>query len=105
MNALSVGVPGLEKAGGTQVAKGQDLVLPRDFIKYGFAKIARDVATESLSTRTPADERRALDRDRSLELRATQHTPEICVREIRAFEQQRHIQGFGQRIGETVSKI
>jgi type IV secretory pathway VirD2 relaxase len=42
---------------------GQDLVLPRDFIKYGFASIARDVATESLGPRSPADERLALARD------------------------------------------
>lgn len=44
-------------------ANGQDLVLPRDFIKHGFANIARDVATESLGLRTLADERLALDRD------------------------------------------
>jgi type IV secretory pathway VirD2 relaxase len=44
-------------------AKGQDLVIPRDFIKYGFASIARDVATEALGPRSPADERKALDRD------------------------------------------
>lgn len=44
-------------------ANGQDLVLPRDFIKYGFASIARDVATESLGARTLADERFALDRE------------------------------------------
>lgn len=44
-------------------ANGQDLVIPRDFIKYGFASIARDVATETLGRRSPADKRRALDRD------------------------------------------
>jgi type IV secretory pathway VirD2 relaxase len=44
-------------------AKGQDLIIPKDFIKYGFAGIARDVATEWLGRRSPADERRALDRE------------------------------------------
>lgn len=44
-------------------ANGQDLVIPKDFIKYGFSGIARDVATESLGHRSPADERRALDRE------------------------------------------
>lgn len=44
-------------------ANGQDLVIPKDFIKYGFSGIARDVATESLGRRSPADERRALDRE------------------------------------------
>lgn len=42
---------------------GQDLVIPKDFIKYGFSGIARDVATEWLGPRSPADERRALDRE------------------------------------------
>jgi len=44
-------------------ANGQDLVIPKDFIKYGFSGIARDVATEWLGSRSPADERRALDRE------------------------------------------
>ncbi len=44
-------------------ANGQDLVIPKDFIKYGFSGIARDVATEWLGPRSPADERRALDRE------------------------------------------
>jgi len=44
-------------------ANGQDLVIPKDFIKYGFSGIARDVATETLGRRSPADERRALDRE------------------------------------------
>lgn len=44
-------------------ANGQDLVMPREFIKHGFRSIARDVATEWLGRRTPDDERRALDRD------------------------------------------
>lgn len=44
-------------------ANGQDLVIPRDFIKYGFGGIARDVATEWLGQRSRADQRRALDRE------------------------------------------
>jgi type IV secretory pathway VirD2 relaxase len=44
-------------------ANGQDLVLPRDFIKHGFRSIARDVATEWLGTRTPEQERLALERE------------------------------------------
>ncbi len=44
-------------------ANGQDLILPRDFIKHGFRSLARDVATEWLGRRTPAQERRALDRE------------------------------------------
>lgn len=43
-------------------ANGQDLVLPRDFIKHGFRSIARDVATEHLGRRTPEQERAALQR-------------------------------------------
>ena len=44
-------------------ANGQDLVMPKDFIKHGFRSIARDVATEWLGARTPEDERLALDRE------------------------------------------
>jgi len=44
-------------------ANGQDLVIPKDFIKNGMSGIARDVATEWLGRRSPADERRALDRE------------------------------------------
>lgn len=50
-------------------ANGQDLVIPRDFIRYGFHTVARDVATEWLGARSPADERRALDRE------VTRHAP------------------------------
>lgn len=42
---------------------GQDLIIPRDFIKYGFASTARDVATEWLGPRTREDARLALERD------------------------------------------
>lgn len=42
-------------------ANGQDLVLPRDFVKFGMRDIARDVATEWLGRRSPADERLALE--------------------------------------------
>jgi type IV secretory pathway VirD2 relaxase len=44
-------------------ANGQDLVLPRDFIKHGFRGIAQDVATEWLGKRTPEQERLALNRE------------------------------------------
>ena len=42
---------------------GRDLILPRDFVKHGFRGIARDVATERLGARTPAQARAALDRE------------------------------------------
>jgi hypothetical protein len=42
---------------------GQDLVMPRDFIKHGMRSIARDVATEWLGKRTPEQEREALARE------------------------------------------
>jgi type IV secretory pathway VirD2 relaxase len=44
-------------------SNGQDLVLPRDFIKHGFRGIAQDAATEWLGKRTPEQERLALDRE------------------------------------------
>lgn len=44
-------------------ANGQDLFIRKDFIKYGFSGIARDVATEAPGQRSSADERRALDRE------------------------------------------
>lgn len=44
-------------------ANGQDLVLPRDFIKHGFRGIAQDVATEWLGDRTPEQERLAYQRE------------------------------------------
>lgn len=44
-------------------ANGQDLILPRDFIKHGFRSLARDVATEWLGQRTPEQERLALARE------------------------------------------
>jgi len=44
-------------------ANGQDLVIPKDFIKHGFRTIARDVATERLGQRSREDERLALDRE------------------------------------------
>ncbi len=43
-------------------SNGQDLVLPRDFIKHGFRGIAQDVATEWLGDRTPEQERLAYER-------------------------------------------
>jgi hypothetical protein len=59
-------------------ANGQDLVLPRDFIKHGFRSIARDVATEWLGGRTREDERLALERD------ARRHGPTRLDRLIEA---------------------
>lgn len=44
-------------------ANGQDLVLPRDFIKHGLRGLARDVATEWLGLRTREHERQALERE------------------------------------------
>ena len=41
-------------------ANGQDLIIPKDFIKHGFRNIARDIATEWLGRRTPEQEREAL---------------------------------------------
>ncbi|UPT64855.1 MAG: hypothetical protein M0D54_10390 [Hyphomonadaceae bacterium JAD_PAG50586_4] len=59
-------------------ANGQDLVLPRDFIKHGFRGIARDVATEWLGNRTPEHEQQALERD------ARRHGPTRLDRLIEA---------------------
>lgn len=50
-------------------ANGQDLVLPRDFIRHRMREIARDVATDWLGRRTPEQEREALDRE------VTRHAP------------------------------
>ena len=44
-------------------ANGQDLVIPKDFIRHGFRNIARDVATEWLGARTRDQDREALDRE------------------------------------------
>jgi type IV secretory pathway VirD2 relaxase len=44
-------------------ANGQDLVIPKEFIKHGFRSVARDVATEWLGQRSPDDDRRELDRE------------------------------------------
>ncbi|HRJ02338.1 MAG TPA: hypothetical protein PKV67_16445 [Hyphomonas sp.] len=50
-------------------ANGQDLILPRDFIRHRLREIARDVATSWLGQRTPAQEREALERE------TTRHAP------------------------------
>ncbi|MEQ1818941.1 MAG: hypothetical protein ABL871_10045 [Terricaulis sp.] len=42
---------------------GRDLIIPREFVQHGFRSAARDVATERLGKRTPADERLALHRE------------------------------------------
>jgi hypothetical protein len=44
-------------------ANGQDLVMPRDFIRHGFRGIAREVATEWLGARSREDARLTLDRE------------------------------------------
>jgi len=62
-------------------ANGQDLVLPRDFIKHGFRGIAQDVATEWLGVRTPDHERLAYERE------VRRHAPTKLDRIIAACEQ------------------
>lgn len=59
-------------------ANGQDLFLPKDFVKHGLRSIARDVATEWLGLRSPADERLALERE------ARRHGPTRLDRMIEA---------------------
>ncbi|MFN4024426.1 MAG: relaxase/mobilization nuclease domain-containing protein [Hyphomonas sp.] len=59
-------------------ANGQDLVLPRDFIRHRLREIARDVATDWLGHRTPGQEREALDRE------ITRHAPTRLDRLIAA---------------------
>ncbi len=44
-------------------ANGQDLILPRDFIRHRLREIARDVATSWLGHRTPDQEREAFQRE------------------------------------------
>jgi type IV secretory pathway VirD2 relaxase len=44
-------------------ALGRDLILPKDFVRYGLRGIARDVATDRLGDRTPHQARDALDRE------------------------------------------
>jgi type IV secretory pathway VirD2 relaxase len=43
--------------------EGRPLTLPDQFIKHRLREIARDVASERLGPRTPADERRSLERE------------------------------------------
>ncbi len=66
---------------------GQDLVLPRDFVRHGLRDIARDVATEWLGARGRDDERRALAAEitrhaptRLDRVLAGQLPPDGCVR-------------------------
>ena len=59
-------------------ANGQDLVLPKDFVKHGFRDIARDAATDWLGPRSRVDERLALDRE------ITKHAPTRLDRMIAA---------------------
>lgn len=44
-------------------ANGQDLILPRDFIRHRMREIARDEATDWLGRRTPEQEREALNQE------------------------------------------
>jgi len=50
-------------------ANGQDLILPRDFIRHRLRDIVRNVATDWLGRRTPGQEREALTRE------TTRHAP------------------------------
>lgn len=59
-------------------ANGQDLILPRDFIRHRMREIARDVATDWLGRRTPEQERDALDRE------VTRHAPTRLDRMLEA---------------------
>lgn len=59
-------------------ANGQDLILPRDFIRHRMREIARDVATDWLGRRTPQQEREALDRE------VTRHGPTRLDRMLEA---------------------
>ena len=59
-------------------ANGQDLILPRDFIRHRLREIARDVATDWLGRRTPEQERDALDRE------VTRHGPTRLDRMLEA---------------------
>lgn len=59
-------------------ANGQDLILPRDFIRHRMREIARDVATDWLGDRTAEQERDALDRE------VTRHGPTRLDRMIEA---------------------
>ncbi|PKP80387.1 MAG: hypothetical protein CVT79_16195 [Alphaproteobacteria bacterium HGW-Alphaproteobacteria-18] len=59
-------------------ANGQDLILPRDFIRHRMREIARDVATDWLGRRTPEQEREALDRE------VTRHGPTRLDRMLEA---------------------
>lgn len=59
-------------------ANGQDLILPRDFIRHRLREIARDVATSWLGHRTPGQEREAIQRE------ITRHAPTRLDRMIAA---------------------
>ena len=59
-------------------ANGQDLILPRDFIRHRMREIARDEATDWLGDRTAEQERDALDRE------VTRHGPTRLDRMIEA---------------------
>jgi type IV secretory pathway VirD2 relaxase len=66
-------------------ANGQDLILPRDFIRHRLREIARDVATNWLGHRTPGQEREALERE------TTRHAPTRLDRLIAAQLPESHV--------------
>lgn len=75
-------------------ANGQDLILPRDFIRHRLREIARDVATNWLGHRTPVQEREALERETTghaptrLDKLIAAQLPESHVIEVRRLEAQ-----------------
>ncbi len=107
-------------------ANGQDLVLPRDFIKHGFRSIARDVATEWLGARTREEERRALGRDalrhgpsrldrlietqardlklRVADIRAPNADPHL-TRALKARVQELERMGLAKQIGRSIFEL
>ena len=66
-------------------ANGQNLILPRDFIRHRLREIARDVATNWLGQRTPGQEREALERE------TTRHAPTRLDRLIAAQLPESHV--------------
>jgi len=75
-------------------ANGQDLILPRDFIRHRLREIARDVATSWLGHRKHGQEREALERETTrhaptrLDRMIAGQLPESQVIEIRRLEAQ-----------------
>jgi hypothetical protein len=76
-----------------QTKDGVELLIPRDYVRYGLRHAAREIATQMLGRRGRADERLALDR----ETRAERFTrlDDILVRDVRAGKETR-IQKVGK---------